>query len=515
MRIFLHAILCTFFCSFGVFPGDAFAQESDDGVPLHEAPSLPALIPVITGPEDVAVGRTIVLDASLSRPDSDAVQYRWYVGDGKQSISRTVEAVYTPEESGTIVFRLQMRFAADDGRIAEAEQTHAVTVYNRKILLIADQSIPLEKLEMHRIAAEEAGIFLRVLQPSSSVAPLGSEEALTTLIQEQSAALAGADTIVLWMDGISPLQSLMNALRGNEQLLVGLHNQSIIQITNGNLQTLERLARGHFAVLHPLQIVLTRKEAVSSLLDVPDVGAFLAEIAQRDIEFLRIDASSVVLRPWNLLSSLVNVMLSRGLSSQTVALLLMLPIIATILAFLKQVIGVTTFGLYIPSIITLSFLALGWKLGVFFLVFIMLSGYATRALVRHWRLLYIPKVAIIITVVSVTLFLLMGISTVYGITFSRDTIFILLIMSTLAESFVNLKAEQGWLTALRGIVETILAALACVFIVQWPLFQSILLAYPELILLTIAVNFMLGRWTGLRLVEFVRFREVFKHLQEE
>ena len=65
------------------------------------------------------------------------------------------------------------------------------------------------------------------------------------------------------------------------------------------------------------------------------------------------------------------------------------------------------------------------------------------------------------------------------------------------------------------IGETIMAALLCVFIVQWTLFQSMILAYPELLLLTIIVDVFLGRWTGLRLVEYFRFREVFSHLQEE
>ena len=134
---------------------------------------------------------------------------------------------------------------------------------------------------------------------------------------------------------------------------------------------------------------------------------------------------------------------------------------------------------------------------------------------KRWRLLYIPKVAIILTVVSVTLLLLMGISAFYSITFSRETIFILLIMSTLSESFLNLKTEEGWRSAIIGIVETIAAALICVFIVQWDVFQSLILAYPELILLTIIVDILLGRWTGLRLLEYIRFREVFKHLQEE
>jgi hypothetical protein len=160
-------------------------------------------------------------------------------------------------------------------------------------------------------------------------------------------------------------------------------------------------------------------------------------------------------------------------------------------------------------------LALGWQIGVLFLLFIIVTGYATRAIMRRWRLLYIPKVAMILTVVSITLLLLMGICAMFDITFSRETVFILLIMSTLAESFLNMKTEQGLKSAVWGVLETVLAALLCVFIVQWGMFQSVMLAYPELILLTIVFNAILGRWTGLRLVEFIRFREVFKHLQEE
>jgi hypothetical protein len=181
-------------------------------------------------------------------------------------------------------------------------------------------------------------------------------------------------------------------------------------------------------------------------------------------------------------------MLTKGVPSQTVILLLVLPVIAMILAFLKQIVGITTFGLYTPSIIALSFLALGWQIGVLFLCFIVATGYLTRMAMRRMRLLYIPKVAIILTVVSFTLLLLLGISAYFDVTFSRETIFILLIMSTLAESFLNLKTEQGWTSAILGIGETIMAALLCVFIVQWTLFQSIILAYPELLLLTIVVD---------------------------
>jgi hypothetical protein len=489
-------------------PAMGFAQATTD-------PDIALIQPVITGPEDVAVGRTIVLDASLTRSALEPITYQWFIEGRAQPISDTVEAVYTPEVPGVIAFRLVVRSRDEAGDAVQAQTTHTVTVYSRKIVLVADPTVPADKLDAHLKAAEEAGVFLRILQPPISTVPIGNEEQITQLLSERAAVLAGANPIILWTEGIGGLQALMRAAQGDNELLAGLRNQSIIMITDGSLPTLARIARGPFTELNPQQILLTRAEAINPLMTAPDMTAFMQQLEQRDIDHLRIDDSTAGIRPWNLLSSLVNAMLTRGVPSQTVILLLVLPVIAMILAFLKQVVGITTFGLYTPSIIALSFLALGWQLGILFLLFIVLTGYATRAFMQRWRLLYIPKVAVILTVVSITLMILMGISAFFEVTFSRETIFILLIMSTLAESFLNMKTEQGLQSALLGIAETVFAALICVFVVQWGVFQSLVLAYPEVILLTIIVDVILGRWTGLRLVEYFRFRDVFKHLQEE
>lgn len=516
MRLSLRLILASCAVLPGLWAPLSSAQPADDQIypPITAPIGDNGLQAVITGPSDIAVGRTIVLDASFSRVAGEDIQYEWFVGDNRQPISRTVEAVYTPEEAGRIVFRLNISATVDGVRVS-SEVTHMVTIYQRKIVLVADSSVPADKLQAHEQSVTATGVFLLTIQAPSAGTPLGNEEALVSTLREQSASIAGANAIVLWTDGITGLQALLNAYQGNEDLLTSIRNQSIVLISDGSLQTLARTARGPYGVLRPQQIVLTRKEAINVLLNAPTNQEFLTQIEQRDLEYLTIDASTAGLRPWNVLSSLVNSMLTSGLPSQTVILLLVLPVIATILAFLKQVVGITTFGLYTPSIIALSFLALGWQNGVFFLTFIVITGYATRALMRRWRLLYIPKVAIVLTVVSLTLLLLMAGSAYLGRTFTRETIFILLIMSTLTESFLSLKTEQGWYSAIMGIAETVGAALLCVLLVQWSMFQTLILAYPELILLTIPFNILLGRWTGLRLMEYFRFREVFKHLQEE
>lgn len=470
---------------------------------------------VITGPDDIAVGRTIILDASSSSVSGEKTEYRWFIEEPRQTISRSVEAIYTPEKPGTLVFHLVVRTVSLSGQVTESEATHTVVVYNRKMVLLADNSVSADKLALHAKAANEAGTYLRIVTPTAGNAGLQTGDALEAALAEQRQALSNAETIVVWTEGISGLQALIQAVQADPERANAMKNQNIVVMSNRSLGTLARTARGPYSVLQPQRMVLTRSEAMNPLLLSENFDAFLATLGQRDIEVLSVTAENVFLRPWDALSTLVNYMLTHGVSSQTVLLLLMLPLIATILAFFKQIIGITTLGLYTPSIIALSFLALGWWIGLLFLLFILATGYFTRSVMRRWRMLYIPKVAIILTVVSFTLLLLLGIGTLFGITFSRDTVFILLIMSSLAENFLNMKTEQGFRSAFVGIGETVLAALLCVFIVQWPLLQSFVLAYPEVVLVTIVINAMLGRWTGLRLLEYFRFREVFTHLQEE
>lgn len=489
----------------------AYAQTGAG--PLAEDP-VPLLEAVITGPDDIAVGRTAVLDASSSRVAGDGVTYQWFLNGVRQPISQTVEAVYTPDKPGTNMFRLVITSTVG-GQQFRSESTHVIIAYKRKIVLIADASVEKAKLESHVANASEQGVYMPLIQTAPPAGPLGSEQSLQQLLAERSNVLLGAEAIILWTDGVQGLQALMGVIEESEELSAGIRNQSVVLITQRSLQTIARIARGFYSALNPDQIVITRKEAINPLLTTPDIDAFVNDIAQKDIDSLRVTSAASGLRPWNILSNLIDAMLTNGIPSDTVILLLVLPIIATILAFLKQVVGITTFGLYTPTIIALSFMALGWQIGVVSLFFIIAAGYAARSFIARWRMLYIPRVAIILSAVSFTLLILMGIGASFGVAFTRETVFLLLIMSTLSESFLTLKTEQGWTSAILGVFETVFAALLCVFIVQWASFQSLILAYPELILLTLPIDFLLGKWTGLRLVEYFRFREVFKHLQEE
>lgn len=470
---------------------------------------------VISAPDDIGIGRTIILDASASHVTGERTQYTWSIDETKQVIGHNVEAIFTPEKSGTFTFRLTVKSVNLSGKTETVTAVHPIVVFKRKVAVIADDSVSDELIASIATSSMEQGVYLKLIKPRNATNALGMEEAIYTMLTEQKHVLSNASEILIWSEGIAGVQALMRAVHANPDLAASMHNQSLVLVTENSLATLARSTRGAYSILLPKQIIITRKEAVKPLLAATTTEEFTTALEDRGIDALTVNADTFKVRPWDILSILVNYLLSHGVSGQTVILLLMLPVIATIFSFLKQVVGITTFGLYTPSIVALSFIALGWWIGLLFLLFILATGYIVRSFMRRWRLLYIPKVAIVLIVVSFSLLVLVALGTWLGLVFSRDTVFILLMLSTQAENFLNLKAEEGWTQAILGVTETVCGALLCVLIVQWQALQSLILAYPELILLTIVINIMLGRFTGLRFVEYFRFREVFKHIAEE
>lgn len=213
---------------------------------------------------------------------------------------------------------------------------------------------------------------------------------------------------------------------------------------------------------------------------------------------------------------LITFFVEQGVPLQTVALLLMLPIIATLVAFFRQVVGIKAFGIYTPSIFTFALLAFdpnGLKYGVAIFVSILLVGMVTRYLLRSFRLLYLPRVAITLSVVALAI---LGILTIGG-SYQRTglaavSIFPLLIMISLAEKFVATQIEKGTKTALLLAGETLLIAIVGYYLISWRGLVVTLLHYPWLVLFTFVVNFMLGRFSGLRITEYLRFRKVLERL---
>jgi hypothetical protein len=215
------------------------------------------------------------------------------------------------------------------------------------------------------------------------------------------------------------------------------------------------------------------------------------------------------------LSPVIRYFIDQGVPLDTVKYLLILPIIVTLIAFFRQVIGIKAFGIYTPAIVTFAFLAVPQlRYGVIVFVAVILIGMLMRILLKSLRILYLPRVAITLSMIAFSILLLLSLGgSMHRTGLASVSIFPILIMITIVEKFVATQIEKGNRTAIVLAVETLVISLIGYYLASWSLVVRGILTYPWLILFTIPINIILGKWDGLRLTEYVRFREIFKNLK--
>lgn len=207
----------------------------------------------------------------------------------------------------------------------------------------------------------------------------------------------------------------------------------------------------------------------------------------------------------------IQIALDTGVPLQTLQFLLILPVVVTLVAFFRQVVGIQAFGIYAPSLITFAFLIVGAKYGVAIYISVIVIGMVARFLLKRLRMLYLSRVAMTLTLVSLALlFLLMFGASIQRTGFAAVAIVPLIIMIVLSEKFIATQIEKNTRTAILVAAQTLLISLITYFIASWPTLTLLLFAYPWLILLALPINFLIGRWTGLRLSEYYRFHSVLK-----
>jgi hypothetical protein len=223
---------------------------------------------------------------------------------------------------------------------------------------------------------------------------------------------------------------------------------------------------------------------------------------------------------------LINSLISQGVSIDTIILLLLFPVVVTIVVILRQIVGIKAFGIYTPSIITLAFVFIAreqWldiKYAITIYVIVLFVGMMMRYVLKKLRLLYLPRVAINLSVVSFSVLITLAIAGYLGRTgFAAAPIFPILVIITLVEKFVTVQIEKGNRTAIILAVETLFIALVGYTVLSptTPVGEYIInftLLHPITVLVCIPlINFFIGKWTGLRFSEYVRFKDVIKKIQ--
>lgn len=196
---------------------------------------------------------------------------------------------------------------------------------------------------------------------------------------------------------------------------------------------------------------------------------------------------------------------------EVLSLLLLLPFGALITAFFRNIVGIPTFGTFAPALFAVSFIYADWGSGLGILAVVVAAGLAGRALVGRLRLLMVPRLSIILTTIILCVVFSVSALDYLALTPSANAVLLpLVIVTVLIERFYVTTEEDGAGFAIQLAAGTLCVSAVCYLVLGWDQVGKMILVYPEVHLITIALFIAIGRYAGYRLIELWRFRDLVK-----
>jgi alpha-L-glutamate ligase-like protein len=188
-------------------------------------------------------------------------------------------------------------------------------------------------------------------------------------------------------------------------------------------------------------------------------------------------------------------------------------IAATLIAFLRNVVGLKTYGVFGPAIIALGLRQTGPTLGLALYLDIFLVVMLTSMVLHRLNISSSHRVAVVITVSAMTITMLELLGESFHISILEASIFFpILITSWLGDRFVMQVRETDWIEPSKRLFGTVLAIILSFGLMSLSGLVRFVALNPESWAVIILINIFIGLKVNFRLMEYIRFRPVIRSL---
>lgn len=207
--------------------------------------------------------------------------------------------------------------------------------------------------------------------------------------------------------------------------------------------------------------------------------------------------------PTNLLKYAIRFAVDKGVAPETIVILLLFPLVAALIAAARHFIGIRGFGVFTPAMLSVAFLAIGVKPGLFFFLIILGAATLARLILRGMKMHYLARMALLIWFIS------LAVLTSYF--WVNVEVFPVLVLILVAESFIEAQIGKPISETARLTLETLVLSLGSLLLLGWGSLREFAILEPEVLIIgTMVLDLIVGRFTGMRLLEYWRFRRLLK-----
>ena len=189
--------------------------------------------------------------------------------------------------------------------------------------------------------------------------------------------------------------------------------------------------------------------------------------------------------------------------------LLLIPVAALVVVFMRILVGVRTSGTFMPVLIALAFIKTTLIVGLLIFLGLVGVGLWIRSYLSHLNLLLVSRVAAVIIVVILLMAVLAVISYKLGLDQALTVTFFptVIVAWTIERMSILWEEEGGHEVLIQGGGSLIVAVLAYLAM-STPIVEHLTFNFPELMLSLLGIILLLGKYTGFRLSELHRFRDL-------
>jgi len=147
----------------------------------------------------------------------------------------------------------------------------------------------------------------------------------------------------------------------------------------------------------------------------------------------------------NFLPNAASLLKELGLSLQTTYVFLLFPLCTLLITFLRNIVGIKTFGIFMPMLIAAASVYTGLFTGLVGFVSVLLLAFMSHAILGKFNILKIPRLASIITITTIVS--LIGISNFamsQHIEFGLLALFPVVVISFAADRIHQMAIEDNW-----------------------------------------------------------------------
>ncbi len=190
-------------------------------------------------------------------------------------------------------------------------------------------------------------------------------------------------------------------------------------------------------------------------------------------------------------------------------ILILIPVGAFLLVLLRNVVGLKTFGTFMPILIGLAFRETELFWGIFLFSVLIALGLGVRFYFDNLNLLLVPRLASVLIIVVLIMGFLSILSHHLGLVRGLSiALFPMVIVTMTIERMSIVWDERGPGEALQQAFGSLAVASLTYLIMSLKSMDYLFFTFPELLLVLLAMTIALGRYTGYRLLEIRRFKSL-------